>query len=70
MATGTVKWFNYKKRFGFIEPEDGGADIFVHISAVKAANIDRLEEGQQVEYDLEKADNGKDCAADIKLVGS
>jgi len=69
MASGTVKWFNYKKRFGFIEPEAGGADVFVHMSAIQEANIDRLDEGQKVEYDLEKADNGKDCAVNIKIAG-
>lgn len=69
MATGTVKWFNYKKRYGFIEPEQGEADIFVHISALREANINRLEEGQKIQYELEKGRNGKDCAINLKLVG-
>ncbi len=69
MAKGTVKWFNYKKRYGFIEPEQGGADVFVHASAVEAANIDRLDEGQHIEYEIGKADNGKDCAVNLKRAG-
>ena len=53
MATGTVKWFNATKGFGFIQPEDGGADVFVHISAVEQAGLRGLNEGQTVAYDLE-----------------
>lgn len=52
MATGTVKWFNPTKGFGFIQPEDGGADVFVHISAVQAAGLNDLKEGQRVTYEL------------------
>ena len=52
MATGTVKWFNPTKGFGFIQPEDGGADVFVHISAVQAAGLNDLKEGQRVTFEL------------------
>ncbi|MGJ0509701.1 MAG: cold-shock protein [Methylocystis sp.] len=52
MATGTVKWFNPQKGFGFIQPDDGGADVFVHISAVQRAGMDDLREGQKVSYEL------------------
>lgn len=69
MAIGTVKWFNYKKRFGFIEPESGESDVFVHLTAIKESNINRLDEGQKVEYELEKGQNGKECAINLKLVG-
>lgn len=54
MATGTVKWFNGTKGFGFIQPEDGGNDVFVHISAVERAGMRGLDEGQKVSYELEK----------------
>jgi len=54
MAQGTVKWFNPTKGFGFIEPTDGGADVFVHISAVERAGLGTLSEGQKVNYELEK----------------
>ena len=53
MAQGTIKWFNPTKGFGFITPQDGGADVFVHISAVSAAGLNTLAEGQKVEYELE-----------------
>ena len=54
MATGTVKWFNAQKGFGFIQPEGGGADVFVHISAVERAGLGTLNEGQKVNFELEK----------------
>lgn len=54
MATGTVKWFNATKGFGFIQPEDGGADIFVHISAVERAGMRTLNEGQKLSFEMEK----------------
>jgi len=53
MATGTVKWFNAQKGYGFIQPETGGADVFVHISAVERAGMDNLREGQKLSYELE-----------------
>ena len=52
MATGTVKWFNGQKGFGFIQPDDGGADVFVHISAVERAGLTDLREGQKVSYEI------------------
>ena len=54
MATGVVKWFNGQKGFGFIQPDDGGQDVFVHISAVERANMSSLNEGQKISYELEK----------------
>jgi len=54
MATGTVKWFNGQKGFGFIQPDDGGADVFVHISAVERAGLGSLNEGQKVSFELER----------------
>ena len=66
MATGTVKWFNPKKGFGFIQPEDGGKDVFVHISAVTQAGLSNLDEGQKVSYEL-STNNGKTSATDLKL---
>jgi CspA family cold shock protein len=54
MATGTVKWFNAQKGFGFIQPDAGGADVFVHISAVERAGLGSLNEGQKISYELER----------------
>ncbi len=68
MTIGTVKWFNSAKGFGFIEPEDGSKDAFVHISAVERAGIMSLNEGQKVEYDLQPGRNGKSSAENLKLV--
>jgi CspA family cold shock protein len=67
MATGTVKWFNTTKGYGFIQPEDGGKDVFVHISAVEAAGMRSLNEGQMVSYEL-KDERGKTAAVDLKAV--
>lgn len=67
MAIGTVKWFNQTKGFGFIQPEDGGSDVFVHISAVKAAGLRSLEEGQRVNYELE-SHNGRVSAVNLQVV--
>ena len=67
MSTGTVKWFNAAKGFGFIEPEGGGADAFVHISAVERAGLDNLNEGDRVEYELVRGQNGKSSAENLKL---
>ena len=69
MAVGSVKWFNPTKGFGFIEPEDGGANAFVHISAVEQAGLSGLQEGQKVDYDLETGRNGKSSATNLKVVG-
>ncbi|MGI9490029.1 MAG: cold-shock protein [Geminicoccaceae bacterium] len=68
MSTGTVKWFNPTKGFGFVEPEGGGNDVFVHISAVERAGISTLNEGDRIEYELVKGQNGKSSAEDLKLV--
>lgn len=65
--TGTVKWFNGTKGFGFIVPDDGGPDIFVHISAVEAAGLRTLEEGQKLEFELQE-NRGKKAAANLKTV--
>ena len=67
MATGTVKWFNPTKGFGFIAPEDGSEDAFVHISAVERAGLGSLAEGQKVTFDLEPGRNGRMAAANIQL---
>ena len=66
MSVGTVKWFNSTKGFGFIEPEDGGADVFVHITAVQASSMNGLEEGQKVSYELEEGRNGKTNAVNLQ----
>ncbi len=68
MPTGTVKWFNAQKGYGFIAPEDGGDDAFVHISAVEQANLPTLNEGQKVEYELAEGNNGKMAAQNLSLV--
>ena len=68
MPNGTVKWFNTKKGFGFIEPEDGGKDVFVHISAVEASGLASLEDNQKVTYELEEGRDGRQMAADLKAV--
>ena len=65
MANGKVKWFNSQKGYGFIEPEDGTQDVFVHISAVKAAGMDELADGQSLSYELETGQNGKTSAVDL-----
>ena len=65
MATGTVKWFNATKGFGFIEPEGGGQDAFVHISAVERAGMSGLREGQKIQYDLEPGRDGKSAAENL-----
>ena len=66
MAVGTVKWFNPQKGFGFIQPEDGGADVFVHISAVERAGLTTLNDGQKVSFDLEAGRQGKTSAINLK----
>jgi CspA family cold shock protein len=67
MATGTVKWFDSIKGFGFIEPEDGSKDAFVHISAVERAGLSTLQEGQKVSYELEAGKNGKQAAENLSV---
>ena len=69
MTTGTVKWFNPRKGFGFIAPDGGENDVFVHISAVQSSGLDELAEGQKVEFTLEEQKNGKQAAENIKVVG-
>ncbi len=68
MTTGTVKWFNPAKGFGFIEPEDGSKDAFVHISAVESAGLHTLNEGQKVSYELQSGQNGKSSAENLSVV--
>ena len=65
MATGTVKWFNPTKGFGFITPSDGSKDAFVHISAVERAGLDSLREGQKIEYELVPGRDGKSSADNL-----
>ncbi|HEY7268945.1 MAG TPA: cold-shock protein [Dehalococcoidia bacterium] len=66
MATGTVKWFNPSKGYGFIMPEDGSKDVFVHISAVERSGLGSLREGQKLSYDLERGQQGKVSAVNLK----
>jgi CspA family cold shock protein len=68
LNTGTVKWFNPVKGYGFIEPESGGSDAFVHISAVERAGLDSLKEGQKVQYELVRGQNGKSAAENLKIL--
>jgi cold shock protein len=69
MATGTVKWFNTTKGYGFIQPEDGGKDVFVHVSAVERAGLRGLNEGQRVSYELERDKrSGKESAVNLQSV--
>jgi CspA family cold shock protein len=68
MANGTVKWFNPTKGFGFIAPDNGGSDVFVHISAVEQAGLSGLEDNQKVTYELEAGRNGKESATQLALV--
>jgi CspA family cold shock protein len=67
-TTGTVKFFNSTKGFGFIQPDDGSKDVFVHISAVEAAGLGTLSENQKISFELEKGNNGKTSAAHLKAV--
>jgi CspA family cold shock protein len=67
MAIGTVKWFNAQKGFGFIQPDDGGKDVFVHISAVERARMGSLAEGQKISYDV-TMDRGKPAATNLSAV--
>lgn len=69
MATGKVKWFNATKGFGFIQPDQGGSDVFVHVSALQQAGIRTLNEGDQVSYEL-GTNRGKACAVNLQLVNA
>jgi len=66
MAIGTVKWFNTQKGYGFIQPEDGSKDVFVHISAVERSGIGNLREGQRLSYDIERGQQGRTAAANLR----
>lgn len=68
MPKGTVKWFNSTKGYGFIAPEDGGKDVFVHISAVERAGLTGLADNQKVSYELQSGRDGRASAADLKLL--
>jgi CspA family cold shock protein len=66
MNIGTVKWFNAQKGYGFIEPEDGSKDVFVHVSAVERSGLGSLREGQKISYQLERGQQGKTSAVDLQ----
>jgi len=68
MTTGTVKWFNPTKGYGFIAPDDGSEDVFVHVSAVESAGLRSLAEGQKISFDKERGRNGKTAATNLKAV--
>lgn len=68
MSTGTVKFFNTTKGFGFIAPDDGSKDVFVHVSAVERAGLGSLNEGQKLSFELEKGRDGKSSATDLKTL--
>jgi CspA family cold shock protein len=68
MPTGAVKWFNATKGFGFIQPDDGGKDVFVHITQVQRSGIPELTEGQRLEYDLETRRDGRTAATNLTVI--
>jgi CspA family cold shock protein len=68
MSQGTVKWFNVQKGFGFIQPDDGSKDVFVHISAVERAGLSPLKEGQKVKFEVERGQQGKISAANLEAI--
>lgn len=68
MATGTVKWFNAQKGFGFIAPDEGGKDVFVHITAVRTAGLEGLKDNQKVSYDLQSGRDGRASAGNLRLL--
>jgi len=67
MASGTVKWFNGNKGYGFIAPQEGEKDVFVHITALQAAGLESLDDGQAVTFEIETASDGRESATNIKL---
>jgi cold shock protein len=67
VASGTVKWFNATKGYGFIQPSDGGKDVFVHISAVERAGLSNLNEGAKIDYEVVTGRNGKSSAENLKI---
>lgn len=69
MPTGTVKWFNQTKGYGFIAPDDGGKDVFVHISAVERAGLQGLKDDQKVEYEISEGRDGRSLADALKTIG-
>jgi cold shock protein len=69
MPSGTVKWFDPRKGYGFIQPDDGSKDVFVHISAVERSGLGQLVEGQKVEFDIERGQQGKTAAANLRAAG-
>ena len=69
MTKGIVKWFNVSKGFGFIQPEGGGKDVFVHVTAVREAGLETLEENLEVEFEMVDGRDGRECAGDIKISG-
>jgi CspA family cold shock protein len=66
MSSGMVKWFNLTKGYGFIQPDDGSADVFIHISAVERSGLGQLVEGQKVQFDVERGQQGKTAAANLQ----
>ena len=68
MATGTVKWFNAEKGFGFIAPDEGGKDVFVHITALREAGLENLQDDQKVSYELQSGRDGRSSAGDLQLL--
>ena len=68
MATGTVKWFDSKKGFGFIQPDGGNKDVFVHVSAVEQAGLNGLSDGQKLSFEMAKGKDGRDSATNLKLL--
>ena len=68
MATGTVKWFNSEKGFGFIAPDEGGKDVFVHITALRAAGLETLQDDQKVNFEMESGRDGRSSAGNIELL--
>ncbi|HTZ80092.1 MAG TPA: cold-shock protein [Stellaceae bacterium] len=66
MSTGTVKWFNPVKGYGFIQPDDGSKDVFVHVSAVEQSGLGRIQEGQKIDFDVERGQQGKTSAVNLR----